>query len=72
MKDIFRKKREEVGLRQEDVAEKLGLDQSAISMWETGASLPRTKLLPKIAILYGCTVDDLINSEPLIEGNASE
>ena len=63
MKEKIKKKREEAGLRQEDVAEKLGLDQSAISMWETGACKPRTSLLPKIAALYGCTIDDLFSDE---------
>ena len=49
-----------VGLTQECAAEKLRVSQSAVSMWETGESLPRAELLPKIAALYNCTVDDLL------------
>ena len=53
----FKKYRESVGLKQTEVAEKLGLVQTTISMWESGDIYPRAELLPKIAILYGCTTD---------------
>lgn len=60
MKTIFKEKREMAKLKQREVAEKLNISQSTISMWETGESLPRAELLPKIATLYDCTVDELL------------
>jgi transcriptional regulator with XRE-family HTH domain len=33
-------------------------------MWECGFSHPRAELLPKIAMLYKCSIDDLIKSNP--------
>jgi len=40
----FLSAREKVGLTQKEVAEKLGVDQSAVSFWETGKTHPRTLL----------------------------
>lgn len=60
MNENFRKMREAAGLLQAEAAEKLGVNQSAVSMWEKGYCLPRAKLLPKVASLYGCTIDDLL------------
>lgn len=57
----FRAKRDVVGLTQAKVAELLGFqDKSTVSKWETGESLPNARLLPEIAALYGCTVDELL------------
>ena len=60
----FKVWRSNSGLTQAEVASKLGLkDKSAISQWETGAALPNAKLLPNIAQLYGCTIDDLLRHD---------
>ena len=64
----FKSKREAAGLKQVEVAEKLGISNTAISMWETGDSRPRTELLPRIAALYGCTVDELLADSDAQEG----
>lgn len=56
----FLSAREKVGLTQKEVAEKLGVDQSAVSFWETGKTHPRTLLLVKLASFYGYTVDNLL------------
>ncbi len=45
---------------QEEVAKLLMVDRSTISKWESGESLPRAELLPKLAQLYGCTIDELL------------
>ncbi|MDR1158859.1 MAG: helix-turn-helix domain-containing protein [Oscillospiraceae bacterium] len=37
----------------------MGLTQGAISQWEKGETYPRADLLPRIALLYKCKVDDL-------------
>ena len=48
------------GISQEALAAELGIDRSAIAKWETGKSLPRAELLPKLADILGCTVDELL------------
>lgn len=54
-------KRVNVGLSQERLANLLKVDRSTVAKWETGKSMPRAELLPKIAKILGCTVDDLLN-----------
>ncbi len=64
----FLSERNKAGLSQRDVAEKIGVSDAAVSMWETGKTSPRSSLLPTIARLYGCTIDDLLTPE----GDVSE
>ena len=59
----FKKEREKSGLSQQAVAAKIGVDQSTVCLWETGKTRPRAKILPQIAALFGCTVDDLLSPE---------
>lgn len=59
----FKKAREKSGLTQQDLAALLGVDQSAVCLWETGKTQPRAKLLPKIAELLHCSVDDLLSPD---------
>lgn len=56
----FASARENAGLTQYEVADKLGVDQSTVSLWETGKTMPRAATLVKLAGLYCCTVDDLL------------
>lgn len=51
------------GLRQEDVARKLEVDQTTVSAWESGKNKPLTKYRKKLARLYGCTVQELMEEQ---------
>lgn len=64
----FLSAREKTGLTQKEVAEKLGIDQSAVSLWETGKTAPRVAILVKLAELYHCSLDELLARE--ISGRA--
>ncbi len=55
--------REKANLSQAEVAEKLGIKQNAVSMWETGENFPRADKLPELAKIFGCTIDDLFADE---------
>ena len=46
-------------VRQEELAEFLGVSAQAVSKWETEASLPDVTLLPRIAVYFGVTIDEL-------------
>lgn len=59
----FLSAREKVGLTQKEVAEKMGVDQSAVSFWETGKTSPRAAMLVKLAGLYCCSVDELLKGD---------
>ena len=51
------------GLTQEEMAEKLGVSAQAVSKWETDASCPDISQLPKLAELFGVTIDELFSRE---------
>lgn len=51
--------REAANLRQKQVAEHMGVLQSAVSNWETEAALPKARQLPILAEVLGCTIDEL-------------
>lgn len=46
-------------VRQEDLADYLGVSCQAVSKWETEASLPDITLLPRLAVYFGIAIDDL-------------
>lgn len=47
------------GLTQEQLAKKMRIDQSAVSLWESGKTKPMKKLHKKLAKVLGCSVEDL-------------
>jgi len=59
MNERIREYREALNLTQKEMAERLGVEQSSVSMWETGKASPRADMLLRIAKLFGCTVGDL-------------
>ena len=52
--------RKKKGLSQEAVAEKLGVSRQTISKWKTDETLPDIRQAKKLAVLYGLTLDELI------------
>lgn len=52
--------RERADLTQTELAERLGVTQGAVSQWEHGLAHPSIRLLPKLADILGCTVDELL------------
>ena len=55
--------RREKGLKQEDLAEKLGISAQAVSKWETEQTCPDISLLPQLAKILGVSVDELLTGE---------
>lgn len=51
--------RQQAGLTQVQVAKALGVVRTAVSMWETTDTYPRCEMIPALATLLGCTIDDL-------------
>lgn len=52
--------RKSIGLPQEKLAEMLHISPQAISKWENGHTMPETALLPILAQIFRCTIDDII------------
>lgn len=59
----FLQMRKSAGLTQASAAEKIGVTEASVCMWETGKTLPRASLLPKVAEVYGCSIDDLYRDD---------
>lgn len=57
----FKNARKKSGMTQQELATALGIDQSTVSLWEIEKTHPRAKLLPKIAKLLNCSIDELLN-----------
>ncbi|MCH5191193.1 MAG: helix-turn-helix transcriptional regulator [Oscillospiraceae bacterium] len=51
--------RQEKHVKQETLAEAIGVSAQAVSKWETGASEPDISLLPKLAGYFGVSIDEL-------------
>lgn len=60
----IRELRQARGLSQARVAEDVGVSKPAVCKWETGASIPRTELLPLLARVLGCSIDELFDDQP--------
>lgn len=60
----IRQKREAINLSQADLAVKLRVTRTAVVNWETGVALPRTRQLPDLARVLGCSIDELFVPEP--------
>lgn len=48
---------------QKDISKLLNINRSTVTKWELGKSFPRADLLPKIAEILNCSIDDLYNNE---------
>lgn len=52
--------REQMGIRQDEMAKKLHVTPSAVGNWEKGRREPELKMIIKIADLFKVSLDDLI------------
>ena len=59
--DKIRRLRKVKKLTQEQLAEYLNISSQAVSKWETGLSSPDIDMLPRLAVFFGVTVDELLD-----------
>lgn len=60
MKDVIRRKRKELDLTQEQMAEYLGVSAPAVNKWESGATYPDLSLVPALARLLKTDLNTLM------------
>ena len=58
--NIIKRLREGAGMTQQQLADEMHVDRSAVAKWETGLSLPRIDRLRALAQRLGCTADELL------------
>lgn len=62
-------KRKELGMTQQQLADKLKVSFQAVSKWENGITYPNIEILYELAITLNVTVDEiLVGSEKETEG----
>lgn len=59
----IRRLRERKGITQMQMAAALNVSRGSIAMWETDRAFPRAEMLPAIARLLECKIDDLYGKE---------
>lgn len=58
--NTLRSLREKAGLSQYELSKLLDVTQSTISMWETGVTFPRRKMLTKLSRVFKCSMYEFI------------
>ena len=57
------KARKMLGLTQNELASRSGVSRSTIARIETSNSFPSLRTVQKLAVVLGCTIDDLLTSD---------
>lgn len=47
------------GIKQTELAARMGVSQSTVSEWDTEFTLPKTRLLPQLAKIFGVSISEL-------------
>ena len=68
LSELRRKK----GLTQAELAVKLNYSDKAVSRWERGDTLPDISVLYELCGFYNITLDDLVNEEAAVVGDAEK
>ena len=63
--------REQRGLTQTELAERIGVSDKTVSKWETARGLPDVSLLQPLAQALGISVIELMNGEHIVNKNVS-
>ena len=58
------KYRKTLGITQESLAQQLEVTNQAVSKWESDQCCPDVMLLPRLADIFGITIDELFGREP--------
>ena len=61
--NVYKEQRKKLNLTQSELSQKLFIDQTTVSKWELGKAIPDQKMLPKLASLFGVSVDYLLGRE---------
>lgn len=64
--EVISKRRKELGLTQNQLAQALNISFQAVSKWENGTTYPDIIMLPKVAAVLNTTVDALLGYNSVI------
>ena len=52
--------REAAGMKQYELAARMGVKQASVCAWESGETYPSVKNLMKLADIFHCSIDELL------------
>lgn len=61
--NLIKKRRKELELTQQQLADMLGVSHKSVSKWECGNSLPDISILKNVANILNLSIDDLLNGK---------
>lgn len=61
--EMIAQMRKDKGMTQLELADKMGVTDKAVSKWERDLSLPDTASLPRLAEIFGISVDELMQGK---------
>ena len=61
LSSIIKNYRRKTHMTQEQLAERLGISPQSVSKWENSVAMPDIMMLPKIAEVFGVSIDDLFD-----------
>lgn len=61
--EIIKEKREQLGLSQKQLAERLGISRTQVCYWEQGHCMPNILNCWDLADFFGCSIDELVGRE---------
>ena len=64
--------RKEIGITQQELAEKLQVTAKAVSRWETGKGYPDITILPEISNVFNVSVNEILNGKRFKKEEAEE
>lgn len=62
---FIQKARKQIGISQQELGNFLFVTNRAVSKWERGLSCPDIEILKKMAVLFHCSIADIINGEAM-------
>lgn len=66
-------RRAELGMTQDLLAEKMNVTAQAVSKWERDLSYPDVDTIKRLAFLFGCSIDTLVNgTSPTLQKDEPE
>ena len=60
---FIKKLRVDNGLTQEELAQKIPIDRTAVSKWERGVTMPDSSSLLRLSDIFNVTINDLLNGD---------
>lgn len=63
MGEIISTLRKEKGMTQKELADMLNITDKAVSKWERDISYPDTQTIPKLAEIFGVSIEELMNAK---------